>query len=128
VTERVVAFIDGLNVYQGMIAEDLRSFLWLDHVALVSQFLRSNQALSTTYYFTSHRRTPPESYARQGVYLEALGTMQGLSIVEGSFDKSKAPCRHCGRITDIPRERATDVQLATYMVYGAGADEYTPPF
>ncbi len=122
--ERVVAFVDGLNVYQGMVASRLRHLLWLDYVELVRQFLQQDQELGATYYFTSHRRTPPESYARQGVYLEALNTLPELTIVEGSFDRSRAPCRHCGRVTDIPRERATDVQLATYMVHGAGADEY----
>lgn len=40
VSERVIAFIDGLNVYQGMIASRLRRMLWLDHVALVEQFLQ----------------------------------------------------------------------------------------
>lgn len=62
------------------------------------------------------------------MYLEALSTLPELTIVEGTFDKSRAPCRHCGKITNIPRERATDVQLATYLVHGAGADEFDIAF
>jgi uncharacterized LabA/DUF88 family protein len=124
VTERVCAYIDGLNVYQGIVDRARRDLLWLDYMALIRQFLQPEQTLEGVYYFTAHRRTPPESYARQQRYFEALDAKGGVTRVEGHFEKRKLPCVHCGRLTEVPRERATDVQLAASLVHGAASNEY----
>jgi uncharacterized LabA/DUF88 family protein len=110
--ERVDAFVDGLNVYQGLSARGLRDALWL------------GQVLGQVFYFTAQRRVPPESYARQQRYFRALDAHGGVTRIEGTFDRRKAPCLHCGRMTEMPRERATDVQLATALVARAAHDEF----
>lgn len=122
--ERVDAFIDGLNLYQGLMAKGLRDALWVDLPAMVERLLLPAQTLGTVWYFTAHRTVPPESYARQREYFRALDVAGGTTRVEGHFDRKKAPCVHCGRMTEVPRERATDVNLASTMVHGAATDEF----
>jgi uncharacterized LabA/DUF88 family protein len=122
--ERVDVFIDGLNVYQGMNQRGLRDALWLDYRALAELILKPHQRLGKVIYFTARRTVPPASYARQQQYLRALDARGGVECVEGTFDRRKAPCVHCGRMTEMPRERATDVQLASMMVARAAHDEY----
>lgn len=127
-TERVDAFIDGLNLYQGIKQKGYQDSLWLDLRALCTQLLRPDQTLGTVYYFSAERTTPPESHVRQMRYWDALEAVGGVEIVRGRFDRRKAPCEHCGRMTEMPRERATDVQLASYMVHGAAAEHYDTAF
>jgi uncharacterized LabA/DUF88 family protein len=114
--ERVIAYIDGLNVYQGLVQKGWRDLLWLDFRSLVERMIRPDQTLVDVFYFTAHRRNPPASYARQQIYFNALDARGGVTRVEGRFERRKVPCVHCGRMTEIDRERATDVNMATQVL------------
>ena len=122
--ERVDVFIDALNLYQGLMAKRLRDALWLDLRAMSEVLLVPGQSLGAVFYFTASRTVPPESYARQQTYFRALDARGGVERIEGKFDRRKAPCVHCGRMTEMPRERATDVNLASVMVHRAARDDY----
>ena len=119
--ERVIAYVDGLNVYQGLVAKGWRELLWLDFRQVAQSVLRGDQHLTEVYYFTAHRRNPPESYARQQVF-NALDARGGVRRIEGAFERRKVPCMHCGRMTEVDRERATDVNLAAQMLADAAHD------
>jgi len=123
-TERVVAYIDGLNVYQGMSAKGWRDLLWLDYRSLCEDLTYPWQHLESVKYFTAHRRHPPESYARQEIYFNALDARGGVQRIEGKFEKNKVPCVHCGRMTESFRERRTDVNLASHLVGDAAHDRF----
>lgn len=124
VSERVVAYIDGLNVYQGLSAKGWRQLLWLDYQGLVEDLLYPDQSLEGIKYFTAHRRNPPESYARQEAYFRALDAQGGVQRIEGKFEKNKLPCVHCGRMTETFKERRTDVNLASHLIGDAAHDRF----
>ena len=72
---RVVAYVDGFNLYFGLKSMGWQRYYWLDVPALVENLLLPGQHLVETKYFTSRvsasaiDRDKPK---RQSTYLEAL--------------------------------------------------------
>ncbi len=129
---RVVAYIDGFNLYFGLREAGLRRYYWLDVVALSTNLLKPYQELIAVKYFTSrvsgaHPADSPTSRAsreasrlRQGVYLDALASLPGLEIIEGKFlAKSKLKCIRCGGLIHTFEEKMTDVNIATHLLIDA---------
>ncbi len=133
---RAIAYIDGFNLYYGMREKGLRRFYWLDMAALAGKFLRNSAVLVETKYFTSridgaHPSDPPHvatkknaSRLRQTVYLDALATLPSLKIIEGQFLTSPAICKACGHTYRSPKEKMTDVNIATELLMDAFYDRF----
>ena len=51
--ERVIAYIDGFNLYYGLKSSGWRRYYWLNIQRLVQNLLKPNQRLILTKYFTS---------------------------------------------------------------------------
>ena len=77
---RVVAYIDGYNLYHGIRDESWQRFLWLDLRLLAKSLLRDSQDLIVTKYFTTRISSPESKRKRQSEYLEALQTHCGTSL------------------------------------------------
>ena len=86
-------------------------------------------------YFTSHvieRPTDPQQAQRQQVYLRALETVPNLEIHLGQFQVnhirrplSEAPSEGARTVSVIDtREKASDVNLASYLLFDAFRDMY----
>lgn len=78
--QRVMAYLDGFNLFYGLRDSGWRRYYWLNPSALVSNLLRPGQQLMGVRYFTA-RITPstadPGKHLRQQTYLEAIGTLGG---------------------------------------------------
>jgi len=96
--ERVIAYIDGFNLYFGLKARGWRRFYWLDLVALARNLLRPRQTLVETKYFTSRIRNDPSKEHRQSTYIDALETLPpaDFHIFYGKFQSETRTCRSCG--------------------------------
>ena len=70
--KRVIAYIDGFNLYYGLKTSAWQRFLWLDLPALAHSLIRDDQVLTKTKYFTSRIVSPEGKKKRQSTYLEAL--------------------------------------------------------
>jgi hypothetical protein len=57
---RVVAYVDGFNLYFGLKEAHGRRFLWLDLQRLVVDLLQPDQHLHAVQYFTARIRDDPE--------------------------------------------------------------------
>lgn len=134
---RVICYIDGYNLYFGLrdksrvksqtgvlVNQHWTKFMWLDLVKLSCSILRSDQVLVATKYFTSRIRTKPDSERRQSAYLDALGTLTGLSIYFGQFQPDPKECDRCGHRAYHPQEKRTDVNIATHMIVDAVNHRY----
>ena len=75
--ERVIAYIDGFNLYFGIKQNNWDSLLWLNVNDLANRLLKPNQQLIETKYFTSRVRNNPNKEKRQITYLEGLQTHSG---------------------------------------------------
>ncbi len=80
---RVIAYIDGFNLYFGLKSKGWRRYYWLDVQKLVHTLLRPDQDLAETKYFTSNITDNPDKKKRQRTYLEALMTLPALRIYYG---------------------------------------------
>jgi hypothetical protein len=65
--ERVIAYVDGFNLYYGLKEAGYERYLWLDVHGLVRNILNpATQTLVRVNYFTSRVSDPPEKVARRG--------------------------------------------------------------
>ena len=121
--QRVIAYVDGSNLYFGMIDAGLRHCKWLDVSKLIKGFLHSNQTLISIKFFTSRITHNPPKEKRQTTYLEALES-QGVDLIFGSYQAKFMECRQCGHDWILPTEKMTDVNIATHLLMDAHLDAY----
>ena len=102
-------YIDGFNLFYGALKGSAHK--WLD-VRRLAETLFPNDQIKDVYFFTARLRTTDghgERRQRQDVYLRALETVPGLSLVYGTFR----------RIGESWEEKKTDVNIATTLIFDA---------
>ena len=70
--ERVIAYVDGYNLYYGLRQKGWKRFYWLNIKAMVGHLLRPDQKLVATKYFTTIVNYPEAKHRRQSSFLEAV--------------------------------------------------------
>lgn len=129
--DRVIAYVDGFNLYFGMKSKGWKRFYWLDIPELVRKILKPNQQLLETKYFTSRvsaSMADPDKPKRQNTYLEALQTLPGLSVFFGHYLQTSSTCRKCGASRLVQSEKMTDVNIATQLLADAFLDRFDTAF
>ena len=121
---RVIAYIDGFNLYYGLRASRWQRFYWLNLRQVALHLLKPDQTLVEAKYFTALVTTPPDKNRRQAAYLEALGTLQDFSIHYGHYLADTVVCRQCGHSYTTHHEKMTDVNIATEMLSDAFTDQF----
>lgn len=133
---RVIAYIDGFNLYHGLREAGWRSLYWLDMAALASNLLKPDQSLNYTKYFTARIAGPKpadspakarrlsEKRRRQSVYLDVLATLSDFEMFEGHYLAKDRSCRACGAQWTTHEEKMTDVRIATEMLIDAFQDVF----
>lgn len=117
---RVVAYIDGFNLYHGIRDAYGRRFLWLDLQRLCSSLLLDDQELTATRYFTAPVRQDKAALRRQQKFWNALAaSCPTLSIELGRFQQKSVACRSCHASWHSYEEKETDVAIATALVEDA---------
>lgn len=121
---RVVAYVDGFNLYHG-IRKEGRRYLWLDVEGLVTRLLKQDQRLVGVQYFTASVRNDPPAEQRQKLYLKALAAHSAtLAIRQGRFQEKTSSCRACRATWISYEEKETDVSLAVSLVEDGANDVY----
>lgn len=121
--ERVVVYVDGFNLYFGMLDAGFDYCKWLNLKLLVQNLLKSNQELVEVKYFTSRVNNNPDKQKRQNTYLEALESV-GINIYYGNYQADAIECKRCGNIWPKYNEKMTDVNIATQILIDAYQDKY----
>lgn len=122
--ERVIAYIDGFNLYFGLRSKGWQRYFWLDVQTLSQHLLKPSQVLIQTKYFTSRVASPPDKVKRQALYIEALETLSDFSIFYGQYQRNPYTCRKCGAAYQVPSEKMTDVNIAVEMLQDAFQDAF----
>lgn len=122
--ERVIAYIDGFNLYFGMKESNLRHCYWLDVHKMVQSLLKDHQTLVRIRYFTARISAPEAKRQRQVRYLEALGTLESVDIIEGKYMDEDRNCPHCNKVFIHPNEKMTDVNIAVHLLTDAYQDKF----
>jgi NYN domain len=119
----VAVYVDGFNLYFGMVESGLKQCKWLDINSLIADSITSNQQVVTIKYFTSRVSNNPPKQKRQTLYIEALETT-GVKIIYGLYKAKEIECNNCGHAWQISNEKMTDVNIATHMLTDAFTDIY----
>jgi len=117
--DRVIAYVDGFNLYFGLKDSGWKRYYWLNVQALALSLLTPNQQLVATKYFTarvSATKHDPDKPRRQNTYLEALETLADLRILYGSYLPKYIDCNNCGRGWNTFSEKGTDVNIAVEIL------------
>ncbi|MCX6206285.1 MAG: NYN domain-containing protein [Bacteroidetes bacterium] len=121
--EKVIAYIDGFNLYFGMVESGFRHYKWLNVKKLVFSLLQPNQELVAVKYFTSRVNNDPDKQKRQSTYLDALESID-IKIIYGNYQNGTVECKRCGNVWKSAKEKMTDVNIATSIIVDGFKDEY----
>ena len=80
--QRIIAYVDGFNLYYGLRSMGWRRLYWLDVHRLAENLLKPGQPLVRVHYFTARIASRPGNEGtrkRQGTYLDALETLDGCA-------------------------------------------------
>jgi uncharacterized LabA/DUF88 family protein len=124
VMDRVIAYIDGYNLYYGLREKRWKRFYWLNLQKLAGQFLKPGQTLVETKYFTTIVKYPDDKRLRQQEFLEALQTLPNFFFFYGHFLADPVTCRQCGHTYTTHHEKMTDVNISVELMKDAFQDRF----
>lgn len=119
---RVIAYVDGFNLYFGLKSKGWHKYYWLDLPALCRALLQPGQQLAAAHYFTTRIRTNGRNTLdakRQSDYLDALATRPDLTLHYGHFLEKPQRCQSCGATWLSYEEKMTDVNIAVQLLTDA---------
>ncbi len=90
--QRVIAYVDGFNLYYGLRSNGWKWFYWLNIHDMAHNMLKMNQKLIYTKYFTGIVKQPLDRHERQQTFLDALRTVPDIHISYGHFLEDKVKC------------------------------------
>jgi hypothetical protein len=122
--ERIIAYVDGYNLYYGLREKGWKRFYWLNIQAMVKHLLRPGQALVATKYFTTIIKQPEDRRRRQAVFLDALGALGDFQIYYGHFLANEVRCHKCGHTHQAFHEKMTDVNISVELMTDAFQDQF----
>jgi hypothetical protein len=120
---RIIAYIDGFNLYHAI--DDLRrpALKWLDLWALAASLARPGETVTEVNYFSAYATWLPGAQKRHDEYVTAL-QHQGVACHMGHFKNKTRTCRSCGAQWTQHEEKETDVHMAARVVVDACEDRY----
>lgn len=121
--ERIIVYVDGFNLYFGMIQAGLNDCKWLNIHKLANSLLKNHQQIIEIKYFTSRVSNNPDKQKRQTTYVEALETTN-IEIFYGQYQQDTIFCRRCGHSWSHFNEKMTDVNIATQIIIDAYKNSY----
>lgn len=122
--ERIAAYIDGYNLYFGLLNAGYSRYKWLNVRALVQSLLKPGQELVQVNYFTTLVTNDIDARERQKNYIDALQTEEMIRVIFGKFKKEKHVCKSCGNSFLRASEKMTDAAIVTTMISDFYADRF----
>ncbi|MBS9723685.1 NYN domain-containing protein [Stutzerimonas sp. Brlt_13] len=129
--QRVIAYVDGFNLYFGLKDSQFKKYYWLDLPAMATALLRPDQQLVATHYFTARIRTNgrnADDAKRQTTYIDALAAQSNLTVHKGHYLEKTQRCKSCGASWKVYEEKMTDVNIAAEMLADAYEDRFDTAF
>lgn len=125
--QRVIAYIDGFNLYFGLKSEGWRRYYWLDVHLLAENLLKPDQRLILVKYFTariSENPNSPDKHKRQASYLEAVESLPHTQVFYGHYLPKARECFKCGAKWISHEEKMTDVNISVELMKDAFDDTF----
>jgi len=129
---RTNVYVDGFNLYYG--AAKNTPYRWLDLGRLCQLLLPKNEIRRIRYFtaLVEARPDDPTKQQRQLTFIRALRTIPNLTVHYGTFLSRPARMALANASPGGPRtvevletkEKGSDVNLATYLIFDGFAGEY----
>jgi hypothetical protein len=121
--DRIIAYVDGFNLYHAIDDLNRPRLKWLDLQALIMSIARSGEVVLEVNYFSAFATWRPDAHKRHIEYVKAL-EHSGVSCIMGHFKSKQRTCRSCGAVWTQHEEKETDVHIAVRIVVDACEDRY----
>lgn len=113
---RVIAFIDGFNLYHAIHDLGQNHLKWLDLYKLVRNFAPFPEyEIVDIYYFSAYATWRKNAMQRHRKYVRALSA-KNVTPVLAKFKTKDRSCYNCGHKWVDHEEKETDVNIALYML------------
>lgn len=126
--ERVIVYIDGFSLYNGLKSMRWKYYYWLDLRKLCENLIDEYKTLVDIRYFTSHVRDNDSKERRQSNFLKAQEITNGIIPIYGFYNLVKDECEKCKNIKIFPKEKATDTNITIKMLMDAFDDKFDTSF
>jgi len=120
---RIIAYIDGFNLYHAIDNLQKPHLKWLDLWALCVSIARRGEALAAVEYFSAYATWLPGAHQRHIEYVKAL-RYRGVTCNMGHFKDKTRTCKKCGAAWTQHEEKETDVHIASRLVADAYRDRF----
>ena len=141
---RVVAYIDGFNMYHSIDRHLWDEYKWTDYRKIVTSYLWQDDELMDIFLFTAEPTWNPEKLTRHKAFMDVMARHSGIRIIYSKYssvvrnfewDKMQT----VDRVTQEPlrirvqpkkfayktfEEKQTDVKMALYILEWAFRDYY----
>ncbi len=120
-TNKVIAYFDGFNYYEGLRKKGWKKYYWQDLVKFVELFLKPYQELEEVRYFSAIQKNI-EKAKRQDKLFQANKLNPKFHLILGEFKQRKRwrkiECngRKVSREIKFWEEKKSDVALASYII------------
>jgi len=121
--KKVNFYVDGFNLYFGIVNAQYNHCKWLDIEKLAQILKHNSHEINRIKYFTSRINNNPEKQKRQKAYLNALSTTK-TELIFGEFRTNWMKCMACGNGWYDSKEKKTDVNIAVNLITDAFKDDY----
>jgi uncharacterized LabA/DUF88 family protein len=119
--KRVIAFVDGFNLYHAIANLADESLKWVNISELIKSCLPMHEEIVSIFYFTA-LLNDPEKRLRHKMYIKALESC-GINVIYGRFSLSDKKAVGKGWVK-VLEEKETDVNIAIHMIKLAFKDEF----
>lgn len=121
---RVIAFIDGFNLYHSISRnKSFRKYKWLNLAKLIRCFVTSKDEIRSIYYFTAYANWVPDRAKRHKHYVRVLEHKK-VEPVFGEFKVRDRYCSNCKTKFETHEEKETDVNIAVKLFQTAVDDQF----
>lgn len=123
--QRVISFIDGLNLYHATSILRRPELQWVDLRTLSQIFLKtySEQLLQVFYFSAYAEHVALSKQEAQKAYISAL-KLRNVTPILGHFKKKNRNCPDCNHKWISHEEKETDVNIALHLLRLAYEDAF----
>lgn len=123
--QRVIAFIDGFNMYHSIVDAKLNNLKWINYYSLANAFIKKQtETVTSVYYFSALVPWEQDKTIRHKHYIRAL-EHAGVNVILGKFKAITRKCRGtCKERYSTYEEKETDVNIAVKMISLAMQDRF----
>ncbi len=113
--DKVIVYVDGFNLYNGLKDKRWRKFYWIDIVSLFEKFIRPDQELVEVKYFSAPS-IEQQKAKRQDLFFSVNKLNPKFNLFLGKYTSKQVMCFKCKHKYLKHEEKRTDVSIATHII------------